>query len=70
MGSVGCVDSATQTASSIALSSTTTGLAITGDGRYVYATSKSGLLIQINTATETASIVATGLGEAVSAAIP
>jgi YVTN family beta-propeller protein len=64
------IDSASQHATSIAVGVGTTGLAVTRDGRYVFATSKSGVLKEIYTATDAVSTAASGLGEAVPVAVP
>jgi YVTN family beta-propeller protein len=64
------IDSASQHATSIAVGVGTSGLAVTRDGRYVFPTSKSGVLKEIYTATEAVSTAASGLGEAVPVSVP
>jgi YVTN family beta-propeller protein len=64
------IDTATWTAASILLGVPTSDVRVTKNSRYVYAASRAGVLVQIDTTSMTPAIVAQGLGEAVAVAVP
>jgi len=64
------INTATQTATSVPVGVPTSGLAIHPNGRYVFAGSKTGVLLRVDTTTGAVSTFATGLGEAVAVAFP